>query len=119
MHKLDARKGGQIHVVMKAGKELGPAAGMEWPMKGVFEEIEPLKKLVISSAAIDDKQGIALENLQTITFEDQNGKTKLTVHVVVTKVNSGAFAQQAMAGMSAGFAQQLDKLGEFLSANKV
>jgi uncharacterized protein YndB with AHSA1/START domain len=112
VHQLDARKGGQIYIVMKAGKELGPAAGMEWPMKGTFEEVVPMRRIVIYGAALDDKQGIQLENRQTITFDDEGGKTKLTIHITVTKVSPGG--ERAVAGMEMGFSQQLDKLGEFL-----
>jgi uncharacterized protein YndB with AHSA1/START domain len=112
VHQFDARKGGQIYIVMKAGKELGPAAGMEWPMKGTFEEVVPMSRIVIHSSALDDKQGILLENRQTITFDEEGGKTKLTIRIAVTKVSPGG--ERAVAGMEMGFAQQLDKLGEFL-----
>ncbi len=111
--QIDARKGGQIYIVKKAGKELGPMAGKEWPMKATFDEVVPMEHLVFTASALDDKQGILLENRQTVTFNDENGKTRITVHVTVTKV-TGAAGQAAIAGMEMGYNQQMDKLGEFL-----
>jgi uncharacterized protein YndB with AHSA1/START domain len=110
--EVDARKGGTIHIVMEAGPELGPAKGMRWPMKGTFDEVVPYERFVFTAGALDDKQGIMLENRQTVTLEDVGGKTKMTLHVVVTMVTKNA--TQAIAGMETGFNQQTEKLGEFL-----
>ena len=110
--EVDARKGGTIYIVMEAGAELGPAKGMRWPMKGTFEEVVPPERFAFTSSALDDKQDIMLQNKQTVTLEDVGGKTKMTVHVVVTMVTKNG--AQAIAGMAAGFNQQIDKLGEFL-----
>ncbi len=110
--EVDARKGGAIYVVMEAGPELGSAKGMRWPMKGTFDEVVPYERFVLTAGALDDKQGIMLENRQTVTLEDVGGKTKMTLHVVVTRVTKNA--AQAIAGMEAGFTQQTEKLAEFL-----
>jgi uncharacterized protein YndB with AHSA1/START domain len=110
--EVDARKGGTIYVVMEAGPELGPAKGMRWPMKGTFEEVNPYERFVFTAGALDDKQGIMLENRQTVTLEEVDGKTKMTLHIAVTMVTKNA--GQAIAGMEAGVNQQVDKLGEFL-----
>ncbi|MDE1767918.1 MAG: SRPBCC domain-containing protein [Candidatus Micrarchaeota archaeon] len=110
--EVDARKGGEIYIVMEAGPELGPAKGMRWPMRGTFDEVVPYERFVLTGNALDDKQGIMLENRQTVILEDIEGKTKMTLHVVVTKVTKDG--ERAVAGMQAGFTQQIDKLGEFL-----
>ncbi len=110
--EVDARKGGKIYIVMEAGPELGPAKGMRWPMKGKFDEVVPYERFVWTAGALDEKQDIMLENRQTVTLEDVGGKTKMTLHVAVIMVTKNA--GQAIAGMSAGFNQQIDKLGEFL-----
>jgi uncharacterized protein YndB with AHSA1/START domain len=111
--EVDARKGGIIYIVMEAGPELGPAKGMRWPMRGTFDEVVPCERFVFTGHALDDEQGIMLENRQTVTLEDVDGKTKMTLHVAVTMVTKNA--GQAIAGMTAGFSQQIDKLGEFLA----
>jgi uncharacterized protein YndB with AHSA1/START domain len=113
--RVDAKKGGEIYIVMKAGKELGPAEGMEWPMKATFDEVVPMKRLAFTGTGLDDKQGIIIENRQTVTFAEENGKTRLTIQVLVTKV-VGAAGQAAVAGMEMGFNQQLEKLGELLNS---
>ncbi|MDE1869521.1 MAG: SRPBCC domain-containing protein [Candidatus Micrarchaeota archaeon] len=114
--EVDARKGGTIHIVMEAGPELGPAKGMKWPMKGKFDEVVPYERFTFTAGALDDQQGILLENRQTVTLEEMGDKTKMTLHVVVTMVTKNA--GQAIAGMTAGFNQQTDKLGEFLMSKK-
>lgn len=108
----EARPGGTIHVVMLAGDELGSMAGQEWPMKGEFNEVEEPKKLVFTSGAIvDDKE--VLRTLTTVTFEEEDGKTNMKVHIVVTHATPEAAGP--LSGMEMGWNQQLDKLSEFLS----
>ncbi len=114
--EVDARKGGTIHIVMEAGPELGDFKGMRWPMKGTFEEVVPYDRFVFVSSALEDKQGIILENRQTVTLEDVGGKTKMTLHIIVTKVNKGG--EFALRGMEMGATQQIEKLEEFLAQNK-
>ena len=55
--EVDARRGGKINIVMRAGKELGPAAGQEWPMIGTFEEVTPQDRLVFVASALQDREG--------------------------------------------------------------
>jgi uncharacterized protein YndB with AHSA1/START domain len=111
--EMDARPGGEIRIVMLAGKELGSFAGQEWPMKATFEELSPPERMVVLSAALDDKKGIMLETRSTLTLEKLDSKTKMTLHIVVTKINKGG--ESAVAGMEMGWNQSLDKLGEFLA----
>jgi uncharacterized protein YndB with AHSA1/START domain len=109
---VDARVGGKMYIVMLAGKELGPFAGKEWPMKATIEEIIPPGRMVFISEALDDERGVMLEVKTTLTLEKQAKKTKMTLHMVVTKITkAGEFA---VAGMEQGWNQSLDKLGEFL-----
>jgi uncharacterized protein YndB with AHSA1/START domain len=103
--------GGNIHIVMLAGEELGPLKGQEWPMTGTFTQIDEPKRLVFTTTALRDDKPM-LKNLVTVTFEEQNGKTTMTVHIVVTKVTPEAAGP--LQGMEMGWNQQLDKLGEFL-----
>lgn len=110
--ELDARPGGSMYIVMLAGKELGNFAGQEWPMKGTFEELAPPERLVWLSSALDDKKGIMLETRSTMTLEELGSKTKMTLHITITKMTKGGeFAAQ---GMGAGWNQSIDKLGDFL-----
>ena len=108
----EARPGGKIHVVMLAGKELGPLAGQEWPMTGEFVAVEPKTRLIFTSSAIVDGKPV-LENRCTVTLEAQGAQTKLTVEVVVTKTTPEA--EGPLAGMSAGWNQSLDKFTEYVN----
>lgn len=101
--------GGKINVVMLAGEELGELRGQEWPMTGQFTEVIPRQKLVFTSSAIMDGKPV-LENLCTVTFEEQVDKTKMTLHVAVTKTTPEA--EGPLAGMEMGWNQSLDKLTE-------
>lgn len=112
----DARPGGKIYIVMLAGKELGPAEGMKWPMKGTFKEVVPQSRLVFAGGALDDLDrgsDTFIEQEITVDFEDIGGKTKMNLHLVITKVE-GPKAPAALQGMTQGWNQQVDKLGEML-----
>jgi uncharacterized protein YndB with AHSA1/START domain len=115
--EVDARRGGKINIVMLAGKELGPAAGQEWPMTGTFEEVMPQDRLVYTASALQDRKGsrALLETRTTVTFDDLHGKTKLTVHILLTRSSDAPEAKFAIQGMEGGWSQSLDKLGEALS----
>ncbi len=106
--ELDVRPGGAIRIDMR-----GPD-GVIYPMKGVFHEIVEPERLVFTSSALEDEEGHPqLVALTTVTFAEVNGKTKLTVQVVV--VTSGPAAAGALAGMEQGWTEMLDRLAEELA----
>jgi uncharacterized protein YndB with AHSA1/START domain len=108
----DAKVEGKIHIVMLAGEELGPMKGQEWPMTGEFKEVDEPGKLVFEANAIFDGKEV-MRHLTTVTFDEEKGKTKMRIHIVVTKATPEA--ERPLSGMEMGWNQQLDKLGEFLS----
>ncbi len=106
--ELDVRPGGAILIHMRAPD------GTIYPMKGTFLEIVRPERLVFNSIAIEDESGNSiLESLTTVTFEEHEGKTKLTVHAAVTRAEPGS--EGALAGMEEGWNQSLDKLAEYLA----
>jgi uncharacterized protein YndB with AHSA1/START domain len=107
----EAKPGGKIHIVMLAGEELGDMAGQEWPMTGEFQEVQEPKKLVFTANAIMDGKEI-LQHQTTVTLEEEGDKTKMTVHVVVTKTTPEAAGP--LSGMEQGWNEQLDKLADFV-----
>ena len=110
--ELDARPGGRINVVMEDSQGL-IQKGSRYPIEGVFEEMVEPERLVYTSSAIMNGKPI-IENRATVTFEEENGKTTLTLHVVVT--HATAEAEAPLAGMEAGWSQSLDKLLELVEA---
>lgn len=108
----DARPGGKIYIVMLAGKELGPSEGMKWPMNGTFKEVIPQSRLVFVGGALDDADrgsDTFIEHEVSVDFKDLGGKTKMNLHLVITKAR-GPKAPAALQGMTEGWNQQIDKL---------
>ena len=105
--ELDLRPGGSINIVMLAGSELGDLAGSEWPMTGIFQEIIPPSKLVYTSSAVIDGKPI-LDTTNTLTLENHDGKTKMTLNITVTRMTPEA--EGPLSGMEVGWNQSLDKL---------
>jgi uncharacterized protein YndB with AHSA1/START domain len=112
--ELDAQPGGRINIVMEDTQGL-VKQGSRYPMEGAFQEIVEPERLVFTSSALMDGKPI-IEQAVTVTFEEQDGKTTMTVHVVVTK--AAPEAEGPLSGMEAGWSQSLDKLMELIEANK-
>jgi uncharacterized protein YndB with AHSA1/START domain len=111
----DARPGGAILVHMRG--PAGSAFDMVLPMKGMFHEVTAPERLVFTSTALEDAAGNPqLETLNTITFEEYNGKTRLTLHAKVVKAMPAAAG--AIAGMEQGWSQSLEKLTAFLQESE-
>jgi len=111
----DARPGGRIRLYMKASDEIAKMIGPGHWMGGEFNEVVPPERLVFTSTALENERGEpGLQNLNTLTFEDLNGKTRMTLHVEVL-VATEAVAP-ALAGMETGWNQSLDKLAALLAA---
>ena len=113
---IEPRVGGRIYIVMLAGEAMGPFMGTRWPMEGKFTEVEPLSRLKYTARAWTEGQGpeTRIDQITDISFEDQKGKTKVTIKVTIT--NADTAPKLAIQGMSYGFNQQLDKLAGFLAA---
>jgi uncharacterized protein YndB with AHSA1/START domain len=109
--EMDVRPGGAILIHMR-----GPD-GVVFPTKGVFREIVEPERLVFTDSALEDEEGNPqFETLTTVTFAEHEGKTKLTLHVIVVKAEM--VAEGAFAGMEEGWNQSLDKLTEYLATTR-
>jgi uncharacterized protein YndB with AHSA1/START domain len=105
--EIDARVGGAIRIHMRS------ADGSIYPMKGEFREIVPPERLVFTNIAVDEAGNHLLEGLTTVTFADEGGKTRLTLHT-----RAGAVADKAimyLQGMEMGWTQSIDKLEALLT----
>ncbi len=107
MCEIDLRPGGRILIHMSG-------FGMLAPMAGVFKEIVEPERLVFTSNAYADAalSKLLLDAVTTVTFADEGGKTRLTVHNAVLK--AAPEATQALQGMNQGWTEQIEKLEEFL-----
>jgi uncharacterized protein YndB with AHSA1/START domain len=109
--EIDARPGGAIHIVMR-----GPEPWGDNPITGVFREVVPPERLVFTTTPLSKDDKPLFETLTTVTFAEEQGKTRLTVHVVVTW--STPQAAPALAGMEEGFRQELDRLAEHIQTRR-
>jgi uncharacterized protein YndB with AHSA1/START domain len=99
---LDVRAGGAIRIDMR-----GPE-GTVYPMTGTFREIVRPQRLVFTAEALDQSGTVVLEVLNTVIFEEKNGKTTLTLQARVTKVTGEGVSY--LEGMEAGWTQSLERL---------
>jgi len=102
--ELDVRPGGAIFLHMRAPD------GTVYPMAGVYKEIVPPERLVFASMPLDEKGNTIFEVLNTLTFSEQAGKTKLTLSARPVMVTPAA--AQYLKGMEQGWNQSLDRLAE-------
>lgn len=109
--ELNVRPGGKMNIVMEAGEEMGKFKGTQWPMEGVYVELDEPKKIVFTSSAMNG-ENLLFEHTTTVTFDETDGKTTMNVHVVVTKALPGS--EFAISGMEQGWSSQFDKLVEFI-----
>ena len=103
----DVRVGGNLRIVMHG------CDGSDYPMKGVFSAVEPPGRLAFSNIAIDKDGNHLLEGETTVILEEQDGKTKLTLHTYAKGLVP--IAPQMLAGMETGWSQSLDKLAELVA----
>jgi len=104
--EIDLRPGGAWRLLM-----LMPD-GSEHPFKGVYREIVPNKRLVYTECYDIPSIG-SPEWLTTITFEEIDGKTKLTHSILHRSVEARDGHLQA--GMEAGTVQTLNRLAEHVA----
>ncbi len=105
--EADAREGGKILIHMR-----GPD-GNAHVMDGVYREISPPTRIVFTTSV--DHSGVRLlEGHNVVTFEELDGKTKLTLQA---KVSGFADIAKAMVGgFEAGWSQSLEKLAALVDA---
>ncbi|HUD86199.1 MAG TPA: SRPBCC domain-containing protein, partial [Xanthobacteraceae bacterium] len=105
--EIDVRVGGALRIHMR-----GPD-GSVYPMKGEIREIVPPERLVFTNIALDEAGNHLLEGLTTVTFADQAGKTRLTLHTRASAVADKAIMY--LQGMEMGWTQSIDKLQALLT----
>ena len=108
--EFEARPGGGIRIDMR-----GPD-GVTYAMTGAVEEIEVPRKLVFTSAALDDT-GRAMFKVRTVVgFQDRGGRTSLSLQAYVIEKTSAA--ARYLAGMEAGWSESLARLDSLLGSLK-
>lgn len=105
--EFDARVGGKIRIHMRAPD------GAVYPMDGEIREIVPPERLVFTNNALDDQGHRIIEGFTTVTFADEGGKTRLTLHTRGAAMVE--IAVKYLQGMEQGWGQSIDKLTDLLA----
>ena len=108
--EMDLRVGGKYLNCMRSPE------GQEYWSTGVYREIIPMERIVFTDCFADEQGNVIpatryglspdfpLEMLVSVTFEDQAGKTKMTLeHIGLPAGSEGEAAQQ-------GWSESFDKL---------
>lgn len=111
--EMDVRVGGKYLACMR-----GPD-GKDYWSTGTYKEIMPLEKIVVTDSFADEKgnvvpsshygmEGFPLELTVAVTFEEVDGKTKMTLR------HEGLPAGEMKDQTEAGWSESFDKLAESL-----
>ena len=112
--EMDLRVGGKYLNCMRSPE------GKEYWGTGVFREIIPMERIVFTDSFADEKGNLVpgthygmspdfpLEMLVIVTFEDQDGKTKMTLEHI------GIMSGPDKEGTQQGWSESFDKLAESL-----
>jgi predicted dithiol-disulfide oxidoreductase (DUF899 family)/uncharacterized protein YndB with AHSA1/START domain len=102
--ELDARPGGAILVHMRAPD------GAVYPLTGMFREVVPCERIVFTCIVADAEGQAALDEITTVTFAPEGGKTKVTVRSKAVGIAPSAHLM--LAGMEKGWSQSFDRLAD-------
>jgi uncharacterized protein YndB with AHSA1/START domain len=87
----------------------GPEGDDHWS-QGVYREVVKPERIVMAGAWADvNGKPVSPETLLTVTFEEHNGKTKLTLHQAVFESVTARDAHQN------GWTSSLERLAEYLA----
>jgi uncharacterized protein YndB with AHSA1/START domain len=111
IHKLEVKPGGTILIDM-----IGPPNQTVYPMTGAYTELKKPERLVFTSGALDANGKQLFEVLTTVTFTEENGKTKVTMHAAVETATPEAAPH--IGGMDQGWNESLDRLVDYVNKLK-
>jgi uncharacterized protein YndB with AHSA1/START domain len=115
--RLDVRKGGAMHVVMRGPK--GTPFDMDMPVKGEYKEVSSPKRLAFVNSPLDGKGNPLFEVLETVELEGMGNKTKMSLNAKVMYVFiPEEQAAPFLGGMDQGFAESMENLADVLKGKK-
>ncbi len=99
--EMDVRTGGTYRLVFSAG-------GQSMAFFGKYLEVTPYSRIVWTN----DEGGEDAANITTVTFEEKNGKTSVTVHDLYP--SKEALDEAISSGSSGAMPEQLEQLEELI-----
>ena len=110
--EIDPRKSGTLYIVMHGPS--GSEYDVDMPIKGVYQEFDPPRRLSFTNEAMFDEKGDPqLSTICTVTLTELGEKTEMTLHIVLVKASPAAIA--AWAGAEMGWNMSLDKLNDYIA----
>lgn len=118
--KIDFRVGGKFLGCMRGSPAEGAPVQDFWST-GTYKEIIPMKKIVVTDSFADENgnivpsshygmEGMPLEMLVTVTFEEVDGKTRMTL----THSGIATIDDKSRTGMNQGWNESFDKMAQSL-----
>ena len=107
VQEMDVRPGGVWRFVMHAPN------GVDYPNRVVFREVTPPERLVYAHGSDDAADESSFE--ATVTFEDEGGKTRLTLRQTYATAEQREYAAREFQAVEMGN-QSLARFGEFLAS---
>ena len=104
--ETDPRPGGLFRICLRS------PGGEDFWVRGVYREVVAPERLVIACTAHDEKGAPQLEEIISVSFTDEGGRTRLSLDA--TAAGSGPKAEKMMAGMPKGWNQTVSRLDEHL-----
>ena len=101
--KMDVRPGGQYRALIRSGE------GKGYWFRGVYREVVEAKRLVFTFAWEEDGER-GQENLVTVTFAEENGKTRMTFKQAPFQ------STEERDGHEGGWSEAFDKLSAYVAA---
>lgn len=108
--ETDLRPGGRWEYVMRFPD------GTEYPVKGVFREVEPPARLVISDGYDEDPEESKPfgDMVTTVTFDDLGDKTRVTMRILHESAENRKKYEDG--GAVGGWNSSFERLEEYLAA---
>ena len=100
--KMDVRPGGQYRAWIRSGE------GKDYWFRGVYREVVEAKRLVFTFAWEEDGER-GQENLVTVTFAEENGKTRMTFKQAPFR------SVEERDGHEGGWSEAFDKLDAYVA----
>lgn len=102
--EMDFRPGGAYRILMRSGE------GREVVWQGVCREIVEPERLVLTAKINEAADGalVSSETVLTVTFADEAGKTRLTLHQEIFDSVENRDAHQS------GWSEALERLGDYV-----
>jgi uncharacterized protein YndB with AHSA1/START domain len=107
VEKMDVRPGGIWRVIQR------DVEGNEYAFHGVYHDVTPPERLIYTFE-FEGEPGHVL--LETVTLEEENGRTKVTDLAVFQTVEDRDIALQS--GMEEGAMESMDRLAELVEKKK-